>query len=41
MISPQDPRIGAIGRRHFSLNERPKLEHWCALHELYRNQRNF
>ena len=36
MIPPRDPRIDAIGRRHFSLDERPKLEHWCALHELYR-----
>jgi len=36
MIPVRDPRIDAIGRRHLSLGEPPKLEHWCALRELYR-----
>jgi len=34
MIPARDSRLE--GRRRLSLDEQPKLEHWCALRELQR-----
>jgi hypothetical protein len=38
MIPVRDSRLDIIGRRRLSSDERPKLAHWGALHELYRTK---